>query len=300
MSASLNSGAGPGAGVQSTPVQQTSVSGQGSGSGKRNRSSRSRKQTETYSLTTRQQKLTPKPRKAKARNAKGVKASGSEGAKAGLVPGAGKVRGVLRHIPATTPKPESVQLPDTSESSDTEEEGEEGTRPPSHSPQECKPDQFALSLVISPQGTSTPGDVTTVVTDTPVLVQDPSPMPDDARPRSSTPVKQEGTVVGPVTMSVEVHEVSESEQDENSASENPLTGLAHMTLGTQTGSTLSRPRDPSPPPSREVRGDPGRPLTLDTAKPIAELVGRIRTHLSPTLGFASGGFGPPPPSTATI
>ncbi len=42
MFASLNSeaGPGPGAGVQSTPVQQASVSAQGSGSGKRNKSSR--------------------------------------------------------------------------------------------------------------------------------------------------------------------------------------------------------------------------------------------------------------------
>ncbi len=119
-------------------------------------------------------------------------------------------------------------------------------------------------------------------------------MPDDARPRSSTPVKQERTVLGPVTVSVEVHEVPESEQDEDSASEIPLTGLAHMTLGTQTGSTLSHPRDPSPPLSREVRGDPGRTLTLDPAKPIAELVGRIRAHLSPTRGFDSCGFGVPP------
>ncbi len=40
---------------------------------------------------------------------------------------------------------------------------------------------------------------------------------------------------------------------------------------------------------------PGRPLTLDPAKPIAELVGRIRAHLSPTRGFASGGFRVPLP-----
>ncbi len=219
MSASLNSEAGPGADVQSTPVQQASVSGQGSGSGKRNKSSCLRKQMETYSLTTRQQKLTPKPRKPKARNAKGVKASGSEGAKSGLVPGAGKGRGVLYHIPTTTPKPKSVQLPDTSESLDKEEEGKEGTHPPSRSVPECKPDQFALSLVISPQGTSTPGDVTTVVTDTPVLVHDPSPVPDDARPRSSAPVKQEETVVELVTVSVEVHEVLKSEQDEDNVNE---------------------------------------------------------------------------------
>ena len=106
--------------------------------------------------------------------------------------------GVRRVIPTTTPKPESIQIPDTSESSDTDEESKEGTHPPSHSLQESKSDQSALSPVISTQGTSTPGDVTTLVTDTPVLVQDPSPVPDDARPSSSTPVKQEGTAAEPV------------------------------------------------------------------------------------------------------
>ena len=95
-------------------------------------------------------------------------------------------------------------------------------------------------------------------------------------------------------MSVEVHEVPDSEQDEDSVSEDPLTALAHMTLGTQTGSDLPCQKDPSPPPSREVREDPGQTLTLNPARPMAELVGRIRAHLSPTRGFASGGFGVPP------
>ncbi len=248
MSASQNSGAGPGAGVQSTPAQQASVSGQGSGSGKRNKSSCTRKQTETYSLTTRQQKLAPKPRKAKTRKVKGVKTSDSEGTKFSLVPGAGRGKGAVRLLPDTKPNPESVQLPDSSESSDTDEESEEGTHPPSHSLQESKSDQFALSPMTPPQGISTPGDVTTVVTDTPVLVQDPSPMPDNARPRRSTPVKQEGTTVELVMVSVEVHEVRDSEQDEDSVSESPLTALAHMTLGTQTGSELPCQREPSQPP----------------------------------------------------
>ena len=148
--------------------------------------------------------------------------------------------------------------------------------------------------MISPQGTSTPGDIITLVTDTPVLVQDPSPASNDALPSSATPAKQEGTTADPVTVSVEVHEVPESEQDEGSVSEDPLTALAHMTLETQTGSELPRPRDPSQPSSLEVTGNPGRPLTLDPARPIVELVGRIRAHLSPTRGFASGGFGVPP------
>ncbi len=177
MSASLTSGAEPGAGVQSTSTQPTPVSGQGSGSGKRKKSSRSRKQMETYSLTTRQQKLTPKLRKTKARNAKGVKASDAKGTKYGLIPGAGRGRGVVSLLPNIKPGPESVQLPDTSEFSGTEEEDEASAHSPSHSLQESQPDQFALSPVIPPQGASTPGDVTTLVTDTPVLVQDPSLCP---------------------------------------------------------------------------------------------------------------------------
>ena len=93
-----------------------------------------------------------------------------------------------------------------------------GALPPSPSHQESKSDQFALSPVIPPQGTSTPGDVTTVVTNTTVSAQDPSPVPDDARPSSSTPAKQEGTAAKPVKVSVEVHVVPDSDQDVDEAS----------------------------------------------------------------------------------
>ena len=249
MSASLNTGAGPSVDMQSTSARQTPVSGQECGRGKKGGSLRMRKQTTTYSLTTCQQELAQKPRKAKTRKAKGVKTSGSEGAKPGLVPGAGKRRGVLRVIPTTTPKPESVQLPDNSESSDTDEESEEGTPPPSQSLQESKSDQFALSLVIPPQGTSTPGDVTTVVTDAPVSVRDPSPVPDNARLSSSAPAKQEGTAAKPVKVSVEVHVVPDSDQDGDDASESPLAALSHMTLGTQA-SCLARGTHPNLPPGK--------------------------------------------------
>ncbi len=294
MSASLNSGARPGAGVQSTSTQPTPVSGQGSGSGKRGRFSRSRKQTETYSLTTRQQKLTPKTRKAKARNAKGVKASGTEGTKSGLVPGAGRGRGVVRLLPTIKPKLESVQLPDHSDSSDPEEEGERGAQPPSRSHQENKSDQFALSPVIPPLGTSTSGDVTSSVTDTPVLTQDPSPVPNNALLSSSAPVKQEGTADKPVTVSVEVHEVPDSEQDEGSVSEDPLAALAHITLETQTGRELSHQEDSFQPSSWEEMEDQGLNLTLDPARPLAEIVCQIHAYLSPVRGYAPGGERVPP------
>ncbi len=284
MSASPNSGAEPGVGVQSTSTQPTPVSGQGSGSGKRKKSSRSRKQTETYSLTTHQQKLTPKLRKTKARNAKGVKASETKGTKSGLVPGACRGRGVVSLLPNIKPGPESVQLPDTSGSSDTEEEDEANAHSPSHSLQESQPNRFALSPVIPPQGTSTPGDVTTLVTDTPVLVQDPSPVSNDALPSSATSVKQEETAADPVTVSAEVYEVPESEQDEENVSEDPLTALAHMSLGTQTGSELHCQEDSAQSPPQEITGKPGRILTLDPARPTAEIVGHLRAHLSPTWG----------------
>ncbi len=148
--------------------------------------------------------------------------------------------------------------------------------------------------MIPPQGISTPGDVTTLVTDTPVLVQDPSPIPDNARLSSSTPVKQEGTAAEPVTVSVEVHEVPDSDQDVESVSGSPLTALAHMTLGTQTGSALPRQSGPSQPPSWEVREDAVQHLTLDRARPIAKLMGWVHAQLSPPLSSASGGFGVPP------
>ncbi len=70
-----------------------------------------------------------------------------------------------------------------------------------------------------------------------------------------------------------------------------------MTLGTQTGRDLPRQRDPPQPPSWEVGEDAERHLTLDPARPLAELVGRIRAHLSPTRGFASGGLSVPPLSS---
>ncbi len=119
-------------------------------------------------------------------------------------------------------------------------------------------------------------------------------MPDDARLSSSTAAKQEGTAAEPITVSVEVHVVPDSDQDVDNVSESPLTALARMTLGTQTGSDLPRQRDPPQPPSREVGEDPRRHLTLDPAKRLAELVDRMRAHLSPTRGFTSSGFGVPP------
>ncbi len=245
---------------------------------------------ETYSLTTRQQKLTPKTIKNKARTAKGVKASGIEGTKSGLVPGAGRGRGLASFLPATKPKPRSLPLLASSE----EEEGEASTHMPLHSTNESQPDQFALSPVIASQGTSTPGDVTTSVIDTPVLPQDPSSVSNDALPSSSAPVKQEGTADNVVTVSVDVHGVPDSEQDEGDMSEDPLAALAHATLGTQTGGELSRQEDPFHFSSAEEMENEERTLILDPAKPLAELMGQMRAHLSPMRGYAPSGERVPP------
>ena len=176
----------------------------------------------------------------------------------------------------------------------TQKRRAKGVRSPSHSHQEDKSDQFVLSLVIPPQGTSTPGDVTTSVTDTPVLPQDPSPVSNDTLPSSSAPVKQKGTADNAVTVSVDVHEVPDSEQDEVGVSGDPLAALAHTMLGTQTGRELSHQKDPFQLSSQEEMENEGRNLTLDPAKPLAELVGQIRAYLSPTRGYAPGGERVPP------
>ncbi len=182
-----------------------------------------------------------------------------------------------------------VQLPDTSDSSDAEGEEEVRVQPPSHSLQKSKSDQPALSPVIPPQGTSTSGDVTTPVMDTPVVVKDPSFVSNDAPQSSSTPAFQEGTAAESVTVDVEVHEVPESEPDEGSVSENPQVALVRTTLGTQTGGELPSQEDSFQPPTQEVMGNPERIMTLAAALPLATLVGRIRAHLSPVRGYASGG-----------
>ncbi len=245
--------------------------------------------------------MAQKLKKAKARKTRGVKASGSGGTKSGSVPGAGRGRGAVHLFPVTTPKPESVQLPvRSSESSDTEEESDEGTLPPSRSPKEGKPDQLALSPVIPPQGLSTPGGITATVADNPVLTQDPSPVLNDTRPSSSTPVKQEGTATQTLQVSAEVHVVSGPEQDTADASEDLVGALSCMSLGTQVSSELSHQRDPSLSPPRSTVDDSVPCLTLDLAKPVAELVGQMRAQLSPSQGLVPDGMRVPPLSTDDV
>ncbi len=157
---------------------------------------------ETTYLTAGYRGLVQKLRKAKTGKSRGVKASGSGGDKPGSVSGKGIRRGAVHLLP---PPKQDIRLPaETSESLDTEEESDGGVQPPSYSPRGSKSDQFALSPVTPPQELSTPGDITTTVTDNPVLTQDSSPVLDSARPSSSTPVKQEGTAAQPLQVSADV------------------------------------------------------------------------------------------------
>ncbi len=94
MPESLNSEAGRGPGMQSTPDRQASVSGQGQGHVGGSVSSRMRKQmTETYALTAGQREMALKPKKGKAGKSKGVKAPGLGETKPGSAPNLGKVTG---------------------------------------------------------------------------------------------------------------------------------------------------------------------------------------------------------------
>ncbi len=83
-------------------------------------------------------------------------------------------------------------------------------------------------------------------------------------------------------------------QDKGDVSEDPLAALARATLGTQTGSELSRQEDPFHFSSAEEMENEGQTLILDPANPLAELVGQMRTHLSPTRGYAPSGERVPP------
>ncbi len=119
-------------------------------------------------------------------------------------------------------------------------------------------------------------------------------MPDSARPSSSTPVKQEEIAAQPIVVSVEVHVVPDSDQDIADVSEGPIGALSCMSLGTQVDNTLSHQRDPPQPSSRDAGRNTEQHLNLDPARPLAELLGQMRTHLSPTPGFALSGVGVPP------
>ncbi len=125
-------------------------------------------------------------------------------------------------------------------------------------------------------------------------------MLDSARPSSLTPVKQKETAAQPLEVSVEVHVVPDSEQDDADVSKGPVGALSHMSLGTQVGSELSHPRDPPQSPSQNTEGDIGQHLNLDPAKPVAELVGQMHAQLSPTTGHASGGVRVPPLSNDNV
>ena len=113
-----------------------------------------------------------------------------------------------------------------------------------------------------------------MVTDNPVLAQDPSPVLDSARPSSSTPVKLEGTAAQPLEVSVEVHVVPNSEQDVAGASEGPVGALSCMSLGPQVGSALSHQGDQFPSPSRSTGDESALCLKVDQTKSTVEAYNR--------------------------
>ncbi len=158
-----------------------------------------------------------------------------------------------------------------------------------HSPKEGKSDQFALYMVTPPQGLSTPGDITTTVTDNPVLTQDPPPVLDSARPSSSTPVKQEGTAAQPLEVSVEVHVVPDSEQDAADVSEGPVGALSRMSLVTQVGSELFHQTDQSQCPSWSTGDESALCLKVDQTKSMVDAYNQIRAELQLARDPVSGG-----------
>ncbi len=291
MSESLNSETGRGAEVLSTPDCQTSASGQEQGSVGSSVSLRTSKQTMlTYYLTAGQQGMALKPNKVKSRKSRGVKASGSGGTKPSSAPSLGKGKGVPRILLEPKPKPDDIRLlADASESSDTEDENVVSAQLLSRSPQESKPDQFALSPVTPPKEPLIPGDITTPVTDIAVSTQDSSSVPGSTRPSSSTPVKQEETTAQILQVSAEVYVLTESERGAVDASESPLQALSHMSLGTQVDSDLPYHGDPSLSLPRSTDDKPGLCLKVDQTKSMVEVYNQIRAELQLTQDPILGG-----------
>ncbi len=114
-------------------------------------------------------------------------------------------------------------------------------------------------------------------------------MPDSTRPSSSTPVKQEGTAAQPLEVSVEVHVVPDSEQDDTDMIEGPVGELSCMSLGTQVGITLSHQRDQSQSPSRSTGDESVLCLKVDQTKSTVEAYHHICAELQLTRNPISGG-----------
>ncbi len=115
-------------------------------------------------------------------------------------------------------------------------------------------------------------------------------MLDSARPSSPTPVKQEETAAPTLQVRAEMPVVQGFEQDIADVIEGPVGALSHMRLGTQVSGEPSHQRDPSMSPPRSAVDDREPCLQLDLAKPVAELMGQMRTQLSPTLGLVPRGM----------
>ncbi len=82
--------------------------------------------------------------------------------------------------------------------------------------------------------------------------------------------------------------VTEPEHDATDVSEGPARVLSHMSLGTQVSSELSHQSDASLSPQQSTEGEITLCLNLDPARPVAQLVGQMRTQLSPSQGLVPG------------
>ncbi len=71
-------------------------------------------------------------------------------------------------------------------------------------------------------------------------------------------------------------------------------------MGTQVSSELPYQGDLSLSPPQSTEGDITLCLDLDPARPVAELVGQMRAHLSPSWGLVPGGTGVPPLSNEDV
>ncbi len=186
---------------------------------------------------------------------------------------------------------EDVGLPVTFESDDSEDENLGGTPSPSRSLLGSKSDPLAPQTVTPPKGPQTQGDVTSVVTDTAVTLQDRSPVQGSTHPSSSTPVKQEGTAAQSFEVSAEVYAVMGSERGAVDVSEGQIQAPSCMSLGTQVGSDLSYSEGLSLAPPQSTDDTAGPCLEIDPSGPVGEIASQMRAQLQLARSPISGGAG---------
>ncbi len=134
-------------------------------------------------------------------------------------------------------------------------------------------------MVTPPKKSLILGDITSLVTNVAVMTQDLSPVPDSARPSSSTPVQQEVTAAQSFKVSSEVYVVTEPEFVTANTSGGQTQALSCMSLGTQVDSDLSHAESSSLALQQGTDDNPGPCLEIKPAKPVAEIVSQMRVQL---------------------